>query len=100
MITLAEIEAAVVTLSPEEMKQLEDFLRELRTQAEEARLQELRDYISGGARFWVDRAYGEAVVQTADASRMAHLEQVMANDGHLAELSRKAREEMAEPARG
>jgi hypothetical protein len=31
---------------------------------------------------------------------MRHLEQVMANDGHLAELSRKARETMAEPARG
>ncbi len=39
MSTLAEIEAAA--LSPEEMKQMEDFLRELRAQAEEARLKEL-----------------------------------------------------------
>ncbi|MDB6127523.1 MAG: hypothetical protein JWM35_1419, partial [Verrucomicrobia bacterium] len=27
-------------------------------------------------------------------------EQVMANDGHIAELSRKAKESMLEPARG
>ena len=40
MSKLAEIEAAA-TLSPEEQKQLEDFLRELREQAEEAHLQEL-----------------------------------------------------------
>ena len=66
----------------------------------EARLQELRDYISGGARFWIDRAYGEKMVRTAGPERMRHLEQVMANDGHLAELSRKARETMAEPSRG
>jgi hypothetical protein len=31
---------------------------------------------------------------------MRHLEQILANDGHLAELSRKARESMPEPARG
>ena len=35
MSTLAEIEAAAATLSLEEMKQLEDFLRERRAQAEE-----------------------------------------------------------------
>jgi hypothetical protein len=31
---------------------------------------------------------------------MIHLEQVIANDGHLAALSRQRRAEMAEPARG
>lgn len=66
----------------------------------EERIQELRDYISGAARFWIDRVYGEAMVSTAGPARMHHLEQVMANDGHLAELSRKARETMPEPARG
>ncbi|MBX3012249.1 MAG: phytanoyl-CoA dioxygenase family protein [Caldilineaceae bacterium] len=66
----------------------------------EARIQELRDYISGGARFWIDRAYGEKMIRTAGPIRQRHLEQVMANDGHLAELSRKARETMAEPSRG
>jgi len=66
----------------------------------EERIQELRDYISGAARFWIDRAYGEKMVRTAGPERQRHLEQVMANDGHLAELSRKARETMPEPSRG
>ena len=66
----------------------------------EERIQELRDYISGAARFWIDRVYGEAMVKTANPQRIRHLEQVMANDGHLAELARKARETMPEPSRG
>lgn len=41
MSTLAEIEAAAVTLTPEEMQQLETFLREARERAEEERLMEL-----------------------------------------------------------
>jgi ectoine hydroxylase-related dioxygenase (phytanoyl-CoA dioxygenase family) len=64
------------------------------------KLQDRRDYIGGGARFWVERAYGEVMIRTADPARMAHLEQCLANDGHLAELSRQAREQMPEPARG
>jgi ectoine hydroxylase-related dioxygenase (phytanoyl-CoA dioxygenase family) len=66
----------------------------------EERLQELRDYMAGAARFWVDRAYGKAMLKTASQERMIHLEQCLANDGHLAELSRKAREEKSEPSRG
>ncbi len=66
----------------------------------EERVQELRDYLNGVARFWVDRAYGDIMMETAGPQRMRHLEQVMANDGHIAELSRKAREEMEEPSRG
>ena len=64
------------------------------------RLQELRDYLCGGARFWVERGYGQAMVETAGPERLVHLEQVLANDGHLAALSARARAEMAEPARG
>lgn len=66
----------------------------------EDRLEDLRKYLAGGARFWIDRCYGEAMVRTAGPERLRHLEQVMANDGHLAELSRKARETMPEPSRG
>jgi hypothetical protein len=44
--------------------------------------------------------YGEATMRTAGPERQRHLEQVMANDGHLAELSREARAKMAEPSRG
>jgi ectoine hydroxylase-related dioxygenase (phytanoyl-CoA dioxygenase family) len=65
-----------------------------------ALLPEMRETIAGAARFWIERAYGEAMVRTAGPERMQHLEQVLANDGHLAELSRKARETMAEPSRG
>ncbi len=64
------------------------------------RIQELKDYISHAARFWLDRVYGEKMVSTANPQRLRHLEQIMANDGHLAELSRKARQTMKEPSRG
>ena len=66
----------------------------------EDKLPALRDYISGGSRFLIERSYDNTVVRTASPERMVHLEQVLANDGHLAELSAKRRLEMAEPARG
>ncbi len=66
----------------------------------EAKIDELRLYLGGAARFWLEEAYGDAVVRTATPERMRHLEQVMNNDDHLPELSRKARLEMAEPSRG
>ncbi|MEE2832157.1 MAG: phytanoyl-CoA dioxygenase family protein [Candidatus Latescibacterota bacterium] len=66
----------------------------------EADLPRFRDYISAHARFWSDRLYGETMMATAGAGRLVHLEQGMANDGHLAELAAKARVEMAEPSRG
>lgn len=66
----------------------------------ENRLDDLRNYIAGHARFWLERNYGQIMMRTAGAERMRHLEQVMANDGHLAELSRRARETMPEPSRG
>ena len=64
------------------------------------KLDALRSYIGGSARFWIDRKYGEKMVNTATPEREIHLEQVMANDAHLAELSRQARENMSEPSRG
>jgi hypothetical protein len=66
----------------------------------EARIQELRDYLNGVSRFWVERAYGDIMMNTAGPQRRRHLEQVMANDGHIAELSRQAKAKMAEPSRG
>lgn len=64
------------------------------------KIEALQAYIAGSARFWIDRKYGEKMVNTATAERKIHLEQVMANDGHLAELSRQAQESMSEPSRG
>jgi hypothetical protein len=63
------------------------------------KLEELRGYIAGHARFWLQRHYGPAMLATATPARKVHLEQVMANDGHLAALSAKARAQMSEPAR-
>ena len=60
----------------------------------------LRKYLEGMARFWVDRIYGEKMIATATEQRMVHLEQVMANDDHIAALTAKARAEMPEPSRG
>ena len=63
------------------------------------RLDGLRERIDSFARFWLDRVYGEAMVRTAGPERMVHLEQILANDGHLAERSRRMRAEMEEPSR-
>ncbi len=76
------------------------FTMNLCTRYPEDRIDDLKQYISGHARFWIDRNYGEAMMRTAGPERLRHLEQIMANDGHLAELSRKARETMPEPSRG
>ena len=70
------------------------------TRYSEDRLDELREYIGHSARFWLERVYGEAMVRTAGPERMVHLEQMLANDGHLAELSRRKRAEMTERSRG
>ena len=64
------------------------------------KLDYLREYISGASRFWIERAYDNTIVRTASPARMVHLEQVLANDGHLAELSRQRRATEAEPSRG
>jgi ectoine hydroxylase-related dioxygenase (phytanoyl-CoA dioxygenase family) len=64
------------------------------------KLPELREYIGHASRFFLERAYDDTIVRTATPERMVHLEQVLANDFGLAELSRKRRQEMPEPARG
>ena len=40
------------------------------------------------------------MIRTAGPERMVHLEQVMENDAHLAELHQELRKTMAEPSRG
>jgi hypothetical protein len=40
------------------------------------------------------------LICTASSQRLRHLEQVMANDDHLIELTRQAKEKMKEPSRG
>ncbi len=63
-------------------------------------IQDLEDYIGSIARFWVDRFYGPVMANTASSERMRHLQQVMEHQSHLPALAARARETMAEPARG
>ena len=67
---------------------------------DEEHIELLKTQIAARARFWNDRAYGKIMLATAGPERKKHLEQVMAHDDHLAELSARAREEMPEPSRG
>ena len=64
------------------------------------RISEFRDYVSGFARFWATKPYHEAVLNHASPERMKHLEQLLGNFDHVAELTRKAKETMLEPSRG
>jgi ectoine hydroxylase-related dioxygenase (phytanoyl-CoA dioxygenase family) len=66
----------------------------------EAELDDLKDYISQNARFWIDHMHGETMVATASPQRQKHLQQVMENESHLPALAAKARLEMSEPSRG
>ena len=66
----------------------------------EENLDELREAMASETRFWIERNYHDVIVRTASPQRMVHLEQRMAHDGHMAELARKARQEMGEPSRG
>ena len=63
-------------------------------------IEEMEKFIAGGARFWKEQMHSETMRSTASPSRMRHLQQVMEHEGHLPALSAKARQEMAEPARG
>jgi len=51
-------------------------------------------------RYPEDRGYGEAIIRTVNSKRMQHLEQKLANDGLLAELSYRARLNVAGLSRG
>ena len=47
-----------------------------------------------------DRGYGEAIIRTVNSKRKQHLEQKLANDGLLVELSYRARLNVAGLSRG
>ena len=65
-----------------------------------AEVKELRDFINSNARFWVPQSHSDVMRRTASPARMRHLTQVMENEDELPELVRRAKETMAEPARG
>ena len=51
------------------------------------------------SRFWIERAYGGMMLDTANPDRMLHLEQRLSNEHNLAPLAVQARKEMEEPSR-
>lgn len=53
----------------------------------------IKKEISSLAVFWAERAYGKKMIDTAGLSRMKHLEQRLANDGHLPGLVSKDKAE-------
>lgn len=63
-------------------------------------IEQLKNYIGGSARFWVDSLYSDIMRQTATPQRLKHLQQVSDNEGHLPALAAKMRLEMSEPSRG
>jgi hypothetical protein len=65
-----------------------------------AEIQDLEEFIGGAARFWLDEYYGQAMLETASAERMKHLEQPLKHSAHLPALSAQARATMQEPSRG
>ncbi len=60
----------------------------------------MRREVANFSRFLTDSVYGPAMVDTATPERMRHLEQPLANQDHLPELSAQARRERGEPSRG
>jgi hypothetical protein len=65
----------------------------------QSRLEDLRAYIAGLARFHCERPYGQKMIATASPQRMVHLEQVLANDDHLPALVAQHRAKTPEPSR-
>ena len=63
-------------------------------------LRDLKDYINKGSRFWIDRAYGDIMINTASKKRMKHLVQVLENEEELKYHSMLARKKMKKPANG
>jgi len=63
-------------------------------------IEDLKEFVSGSARFWIDEPFSQTMRNTATPERLSHLEQVLAHSTHLPELAAKARATMSEPARG
>ena len=63
-------------------------------------LEPVRKSVGNLSRHLMERAYGDVMLQTASPARMRHLEQRLANDGHLPALSAKVRAERQQAAGG
>ena len=61
---------------------------------------DLKDFLSGEARFFLDSKHGTEMIKTATPERMHHLEQVRENDTHMADVVKELKKTMKEPANG
>ena len=61
---------------------------------------DLKAFLSGEARFFLDRMHGTEMIKTATPERMHHLEQVRENDTHMADVVKELKKTMKEPANG
>jgi len=61
---------------------------------------DLKDFLAGEARFFIDRMHGTEMIKTATLERMHHLEQVRENDTHMADVVKELKKTMKEPANG
>ena len=61
---------------------------------------DLKNEISGMARFWAEKPYGDIMIDTASSQRMIHLEQRLQNGNHLKHLVKALKTNMNEPSRG
>jgi len=54
---------------------------------------DLKNDLSGQARFFIDRMHGPAMIKTATPERMHHLEQVRENDTHMADVVKELKKD-------
>jgi len=66
----------------------------------EAEIRDLRDYINGHDRFWLEHLHSDVMRSSAGPGRMRHLQQVMELEDELAERSKQAMASMGAPANG
>ncbi len=64
-----------------------------------AEVDDLKSFINGFERFWVDQPHSELMRKTASPQRMRHLQQVIDNEYELPARAAKCRKTMAEPSR-
>lgn len=57
----------------------------------EEHMEELNEYVSTFAPYWVEELHGEAVLNNASPERMRHLRQIQENQAHLPALARAAK---------
>jgi hypothetical protein len=75
------------------------FTMNLAQRFAEADVGQLQGYLSGHARFFIERNVGPAMLRVANERMMRHIEQPLANDFMLPGLVRELRQRLAEPAR-